>query len=66
MHIAINMPVMAPVDDVLYRGIVVEPEGEPQPGIVRVKLTPPVATMKPYTSIDYVICPMDRVTLGWL
>jgi len=33
--------------------------------MICVKFTPPVKTMKPYDSIDYITCPADRVTLGW-
>jgi hypothetical protein len=65
VDIPINAPVMAPLGDVVHPGVVVEPEGEPQPGMVRVKLTPPVITMEPFNSIDYITCPADRVTLGW-
>jgi hypothetical protein len=63
----INTRVMAPLGDVLYCGIIAEPRrdcpgGE---GRVCVKLTPPVKTMPPYNSIDYITCPASRVTLGW-
>jgi hypothetical protein len=65
MDIPTDTRVMAPMGDVLHRGIVVEPEGDAQPGMVRVKFMPPVKTMEPFNSIDYVTCPVDRVTLGW-
>jgi hypothetical protein len=57
---------MAPLGDVLYRGIVVEPEegnalGE---GMVRVQFTPPIA-IEPSGTIDYITCPAIDVTMGW-
>ena len=59
--------VMAPVGDVLHRGVIAEspadhPQGE---GMVCVKFTPPVKTAEPFASIDYITCPVDRVTAGW-
>jgi hypothetical protein len=65
--LSINTRVMAPLGDVLHRGIVVEPRADhPEgKGIVCVEFTPPVTTIKPYSSIDYIICPANRVTLGW-
>jgi hypothetical protein len=62
-----NTRVMAPLGDVLYRGIIADP-GADCPGgegVVFVEFTPPVKTMLPYNSIDYITCPADRVTLGW-
>jgi len=58
---------MAPLGDVLYRGIIVEPRADHPlvKGIVCVQFTPPVKTMKPFESIDYITCPASRVTLGW-
>jgi len=66
-HLPPNTRVMAPLGDVLHRGIIVEPRAEhpPDEGMVCVKFTPLVKTMKPYDSIDYVTCPANRVTLGW-
>jgi hypothetical protein len=63
----VNTRIMAPLGDVLYRGIIAElPAAEPRKdAMICVKFTPPVKTMKPYDSIDYIICPIDRVTLGW-
>jgi hypothetical protein len=63
--IPINTRVMAPLGDILHPGVVVEPDGEAQPGMVRVKLTPPVMAASPFRSFDFVTCPADRVTLGW-
>lgn len=60
--------VMAPIGDVLYPGIVVQPPDRCplDNGMVCVRLTPPLQTKGPLTSIDFVTCPVDRVTLGWL
>jgi hypothetical protein len=57
---------MAPLGDVLYRGIVVEPEeGNAQgEGMVRVRFTPPIA-IEPSGTINYIICPANDVTIGW-
>ena len=60
--------VMAPVGDVLHTGVIAEspadhPQGE---GMVCVKFIPPVKTAEPFASIDYITCPVDRVTAGWL
>jgi len=66
-EIPINTQVMAPLGDVLHRGVVVEPR-EDQPlaeGMVCVAFTPPVTTTEPYLSIDLITCPASRVTLGW-
>ena len=59
---------MAPLGDVLHGGIVAKPPGgHPlDEGMICVEFTPPVKTMKPYDSIDYITCPANRVTLGWL
>jgi hypothetical protein len=65
--IPINTHVMAPLGDILHRGIVVAPRAD-QPlaeGIVCVALTPPVTTAEPYRSIDFITCPANRLTLGW-
>jgi hypothetical protein len=59
---------MAPLGDVLHRGIIEEVQAEdhlPGEALVRVKLTPPVKAEKPFESIDHVICPASRVTVGW-
>jgi hypothetical protein len=66
-NLPVNTRVMAPIGDVLYRGIIAVPRAdEPQrDGTICVKLAPPVNTMKPYDTIDYITCPTDRVTLGW-
>jgi hypothetical protein len=63
----IDARVMAPLGDVLYRGIIVEPRADhPRgEGMVCVKFMPPVTAEKPYDSIDYITCPVDRVTPGW-
>jgi hypothetical protein len=65
-NLSINTPVMAPLGDVLRRGVIVEAqEDHPKSeGMVRVKFTPPV-TIEPSGSIDYITCPVDRVTPGW-
>jgi hypothetical protein len=62
-----NTRVMAPLGDVLYRGIVADPRGDhPQDdGMICVEFTPPVKTEKPYDSINYITCPANRLTLGW-
>jgi hypothetical protein len=67
-NLAKNTRVMVPVGDYLYRGIVAEPPADHTriEGMICIELTPPVKTMKPYDSINYVTCPVDRVTLGWL
>ena len=33
--------------------------------MVCVKFTPPVKAAEPFTSIDYITCPVNRVTAGW-
>ena len=65
--IPLDTHVMAPLGDVLYRGIVVAPRGglAPSAGMIRVEFTPPVQAEKPFEPIDYVVCPASRVTLGW-
>ena len=65
-HLPVNTQVMAPLGDVLYRGIVVEPEdGHSQgKGMVRIQFTPPIA-IEPSGSIDYITCPVKDVTPGW-
>jgi hypothetical protein len=63
-----NTRVMAPLGDVLHRGVVVEaPADQPlAEGMIYIAFTPPVTTMAPYSSIDFITCPASRVTLGWL
>jgi hypothetical protein len=65
--VPINTRVMAPLGDVLHRGIVAEPPADHLggEGMVCVRFTPPVTTVKPYDSIDYITCPANRVTPGW-
>jgi hypothetical protein len=62
----INTRVMAPLGDVLHRGIVVNPTEDQSlgKGMIRVKFTPPVP-IEPSGSIDYMTCPASNVTLGW-
>jgi hypothetical protein len=63
-----NTRVMAPLGDVLHKGIIVEPSTDAPggEGWVCVEFTPPVMTMKPYASIDHIDCPASNVILGWL
>ena len=64
----INTRVMAPLGDVLHRGIVVESRSD-EPlaeGMICIAFTPSVTTIEPYSSIDFITCPLSRVTLGWL
>jgi hypothetical protein len=63
----VSTRVMAPLGDVLHRGIVAKPPGDHplDEGMICVEFTPPVKTMKPYSSIDRVTCPATSVTLGW-
>jgi hypothetical protein len=65
--LSIGVRVMAPVGDVLHRGVIAEPPADhPQgEGMVCVKFTPPVKTAAPFTSIDCITCPVNRVTAGW-
>jgi hypothetical protein len=35
-------------------------------GMIYIAFTPPVTTMAPYSSIDFISCPASRVTVGWL
>jgi hypothetical protein len=62
-----NTRVMAPLGDVLHRGIVAAPRADHplSEGMICVAFTLPVTTMKPYASIDYITCPANRVTPGW-
>jgi hypothetical protein len=63
-----NTRVMAPLGDVLYPGIVVEPLADHplDEGMIRIEFTPPVKTVPPYDSIVFITCPVDRVTVGWV
>jgi hypothetical protein len=66
-RIPIDTRVMAPLRDVLHRGLVVAPAAD-QPledGMIYIAFTPPVTMVEPYSSIDFIICPISRVTLGW-
>ena len=62
-----NTRVMAPLGDILHRGIVVEADADNPltEGMICVEFTPPVETTGPYNSIDYISCPASSVTLGW-
>ena len=64
----IGTEVMAPVWDALHRGVIAEaPPGQPlKKGAVFVRLTPPIAAAQPFISIEFVICPADWLTIGWL
>jgi hypothetical protein len=63
-----NRPVMAPLGDVLHRGVVVATPSDQSlaEGMIYIAFTPPVTTRAPYSSIDFITCPASRVTLGWL
>jgi hypothetical protein len=63
--IPINTRVMAPLGDVLHRGIVVAPQEPIAAGMICVAFTPPVTMEEPYSSIDFIICPANRLTFGW-
>jgi hypothetical protein len=65
--LSINTRVMAPIGDVLHRGIIAEPRADHPlgEGMIYVKFPPPVETMKPFDSIDYITCAANSVTLGW-
>jgi hypothetical protein len=65
-EIPADTQVMAPLRDVLYRGVVVGPrEDHPRGnGMVCVKFTPPIA-MEPSGSINYITCPIGDITIGW-
>jgi hypothetical protein len=66
-ELPVGVRVMAPLGDVLHRGAIVEsPVHHLQSeGLVCVKFTPSVKTAEPFTSIDYITCPVNRVTAGW-
>ncbi len=59
---------MVPIGDVLHPGVIAEPRPhEPRgEGVVCVQLTPPMKAEPPFQSSDYVRCPADRITVGWL
>jgi hypothetical protein len=63
----INTPVMVTVADVMHKGVIAEPRVDCplSEGTICVELTPPVKTMKPFDSIDFVTCPASSVVLGW-
>ena len=61
----INTRVMAPLGDVLHRGIVAEADHPLGEGMVCVEFTPRVKTVRPRGSIDYITCPASSVTIGW-
>jgi hypothetical protein len=65
--LAIDTRVMAPVGDVLHRGVIAKPRpGQSlDEGTVFVRFTPPVPAAEPFNAIDFVTCPVSRVTLGW-
>jgi hypothetical protein len=63
--IPIDTRVMAPLGDVLHRGIVVAPKEPLAAGMVCVAFTPPVTMAEPYSSIDFITGPAKRLTLGW-
>jgi hypothetical protein len=65
-NLPINTRVMAPLGDVLHRGVIAEPQTDHprREGMICVKFTPPV-TIEPSGSIDYITCPVSNVTLGW-
>ena len=65
--IPLDTHVMAPLGDVLHRGIVVAQRSglAPGAGMIRVEFAPPVQAEKQLDSIDCVVCPASRVTLGW-
>jgi hypothetical protein len=62
-----NTRVMAPLGDVLYPGIVAEPQADEPLGeaMIRVEFTPPVRAEPPFNTIDAITCPVDRVVVGW-
>jgi hypothetical protein len=67
MHaIPLRTRVMAPLGDVLHRGIVVQARDEDalSDGMVCVEFTPPIP-IEPAGSIIYITCPTKDVTLGW-
>jgi hypothetical protein len=62
-----NTRVMAPLGDVLYLGIVAEPQadGPLGEGMIRVEFIPGLKAELPFDSINAITCPVDRVTIGW-
>jgi hypothetical protein len=63
----IGTNVMAPIGYVLYPGIIAQPPDKYplDKGMVCVRLTPPLQIEGPLTSVDFVTCPVHRVTLWW-
>jgi hypothetical protein len=62
-----NTRVMAPLGNVLHKGIVAAARAD-QPldeGMVCIEFIPPVKAMPPYASIDYMTCAVSSVMLGW-
>ena len=64
---AVGAKVMAPIGEVLHRGVVVEPPADQHltDGFVCVQFRPPVAAAEPFTAIESVICPLSRLAPGW-
>ena len=62
----IRTRVMAPLGDVLHRGIVVQPREEDllSDSMVCVEFTPPIP-IEPAGNIIYITCPTKGVTFGW-
>jgi hypothetical protein len=62
-----NTHVMVPLGDVLHKGVITEPRADHPvgEGMICVELTPPVKTLKPYDSIDFITCAASSVMLGW-
>jgi hypothetical protein len=62
----VDTEVMAPLGDVLYRGVVVEAENDHPlgDGMVCVKFVPPIA-IEPSGVISFITCPVSDVTPGW-
>ena len=58
---------MVPLGDVLHKGVIAEPRADYplSEGMICVELTPPVKTMNPYDSIDFITCAARSVVLGW-
>jgi hypothetical protein len=60
-----NTCVMAPLGDVVHRGVVTKPQTDHPSGegMICVKFTLPVKTMKLYDSIDCITCPEMEMLL---
>jgi hypothetical protein len=65
--LVVGTEVMAPIGDVLHRGVISEPPVGQTLGedFVFVRFTPPMAAAAPFISIEFITCPASRVTLGW-